>query len=115
MSPATHSSLITHYSSLFLPWLRRPHGLRDLGRDVVVDVHLLEGDTAFHLPLMFGAVDPDVVHAGADDEADHAAAVVETSAVARVHGGVDPIGAGDEVERRHDEAHAPVAVEALRR
>src|SRR5437870_6126007 len=63
---------------------------------------------------MLRAVDADVMDAGADDEAQHAAAMVERTAVARVHGCVDAISAGDEVERRHDESHASVGVEMLR-
>src|SRR5262249_23732876 len=76
-------------------------------------VDLLERDPALHFPLMFRPIDADVVHARADHEAQHAAAVVESAAVARVHGGVDAGRARHEIERGDDETHAPGALPAL--
>ena len=94
---------------------RRSHRLGYFDRHIpLFEVDLAEGDAAVEFPLVFGAVDADVVDARADDEADGAAAVVEGAAVAGVDGRVDAIGAGDEVEGRHYEADAPIGFDPLR-
>src|SRR4051812_14558408 len=83
---------------------RRPHRLGYFDRHVpLLQANLVERNPAFEFPLVLRAVDADVVDAGSDDEANGAAAVVEGAAVAGVDGGVDAVGAGDEVERGHDE------------
>src|ERR1051326_659469 len=100
--------------TLPLRLFRRAHGFRNRCRHVLERVRGAERDAAFELPFVLRAIDADVVHARADDEADAAAAVIECAAVARVHGGIDAIRAGDEVERRHHESHAAIALDRAR-
>ena len=65
--------------------MRGPHRFRYLQWHIsFAHIHLFEGDAALHLPLVLRPVDADVVHAGADHEADDAAAVIEGAAVARL-------------------------------
>src|SRR5436305_6435577 len=66
-------------------FLRALDCLRERRRHVLPRVGGLERDPSLELPRMLGAIDAGVVHARADDEAEHAAAVVEQAAVARVH------------------------------
>src|SRR2546427_8089140 len=61
-------------------------------------IDLVEGDAAFEAPLVFRPVDADVVHARSDDEAKHAAPVIERPPVTGVNGSIDAIRAGHEIE-----------------
>src|ERR1700759_2928260 len=84
---------------------RFPHRPRHLDRHVpLLQIDLADDDASFELPRVLRAVDADVVDAGAGDEADGAAAVVEGAAVAGVDGGVDAVAGGDQGEGGDDEA-----------
>src|SRR4051812_3500317 len=96
---------------LFL--FRRLQGFRDVGGDMPRGIRLAHFDSAVELPLVFRPIDTDVVNARADDEAQHSAPVVERAAVARVHGSIEAVGSGYEIERRHYEADTPLGFEML--